>query len=120
MATPLFLVLNVVVGSVWRDPGFSWALNNVSDLGKVSCGVSGGRQVCSPWHAVMNAGFVVTALLLLAAALLLTRFTWAGNRTCFWMSVFAVVGLGVAGVFPADVNENAHVQVAVWWRRCCI
>ncbi|GAA1655189.1 DUF998 domain-containing protein [Actinoplanes couchii] len=112
-AAPLFLVVNVVVGWRWRDPGFSWAVHNVSDLGNVGCGVWAGRAVCSPWHAAMNTGMLVTALLLLAGAFLLTRYAWDGNRCGFVLLVLAGTGLGVAALFPADVNENAHVQGAV-------
>ncbi|PSK67176.1 hypothetical protein B0E53_00810 [Micromonospora sp. MH33] len=38
LATPLFLAANVVVGLAWRQPPFSWATNNISDLGNVTCG----------------------------------------------------------------------------------
>ncbi|MFI5844007.1 DUF998 domain-containing protein [Catenuloplanes sp. NPDC051500] len=78
VAAPLFLTANVVVGRAWNDPAFSWATNNVSDLGNVTCGIwdtTRPRYVCSPWHTAMNVAFILTAILLIAGLLL----TWRGG-----------------------------------------
>ncbi|MFC4068476.1 DUF998 domain-containing protein [Actinoplanes subglobosus] len=115
VAAPLFVLVNVVVGLAWADPGFSWAFHNVSDLGNVGCGVwdeSRPRYVCSPWHVAMNVGLVVTAVLLLAG-LMLTRELGAVGKGAWWLMALGAGGLGLAGVFPADVNENWHVYGAV-------
>jgi hypothetical protein len=39
LATPLFLAANVTTELAWRHPSFSWAANNISDLGNVTCGL---------------------------------------------------------------------------------
>ncbi|MFI7220688.1 hypothetical protein [Micromonospora maritima] len=73
LATTLFLAANVGVGSAWRNPRFSWADHNVSDLGNVGCGVwdtTRPRLVCSPWHPAMNATFVAVGVLLALGVLL--------------------------------------------------
>ncbi|MEU4692348.1 DUF998 domain-containing protein [Actinoplanes sp. NPDC023714] len=115
LAAPIFLVANLVVGLGWDDPGFSWVSNNVSDLGNVSCGVwdtTRPRYVCSPWHDAMNVAFVLTAVLLVAG-LLMTRRVRGQGRWSLAAIVAGAAGLGFAGAFPADVNENVHLLAAV-------
>lgn len=117
-AAPIFLIANVVVGLAWAPPGFSWATNNISDLGNVTCGVwdtTRPRYVCSPWHTVMNAAFVLTALLLLAGLALTWRALGNGRavRAGQGMMLLWPIGLGLAGFFPADTHENLHFLAAV-------
>ncbi|MEV0900522.1 DUF998 domain-containing protein [Actinoplanes sp. NPDC049802] len=117
-AAPLFLAANVVVGWGWDDPAFSWAAHNISDLGNVTCGVwdtTRPRYVCSPWHSAMNVAFVVTSALLIAG-LVLTWRMWGpgrGARWSRWLLLSGSAGLGLAGLFPADSNENMHLLGAL-------
>ncbi|GAA4609418.1 putative membrane protein [Actinoplanes octamycinicus] len=117
-AAPLFLIANLVVGLAWTDPAFSWMTNNVSDLGNVTCGVwdtTRPRYVCSPWHDAMNVAFVLTAALLVAG-LVLTWRSWGAGRSVRWsrrLVLAGATGLGLAGAFPADVNENLHLLAAL-------
>jgi hypothetical membrane protein len=68
------------------------------------------REVCSPWHAVTNGTFVATGLLVAAGVLL----TWSvlghgvATRTAQLLTLGAGTGWVLAGVYPADVNENNH------------
>lgn len=113
LATPLFLAANVITGLAWRHPPFSWATNNISDLGNVTCGTwdtTRPREVCSPWHVVMNGAMIGTGVLLALGVLL----TWsvlgrgAATRAAQLMTVAAAGGYVLAGVCPADVDENGH------------
>jgi hypothetical membrane protein len=118
-AAPLFLAANVVVGLAWDDPPFSWANNNISDLGNVTCGVwdtTRPRYVCSPWHDTMNAAFVLTAALLIAGLVLNWRILGQGKAARWgrWLMAFGAAGLGLAGAFPADTNENMHLLGALF------
>jgi hypothetical membrane protein len=72
LGTIQFFVFHVIVELAWSQP-YSWAQNNISDLGNVTCGAWGenGRYVCSPLHAWMNTSFVLKGMLL-AAGLVLT------------------------------------------------
>jgi hypothetical membrane protein len=113
VAALVFLAGNVVTGFGWRRPSYSWAAHNVSDLGNVTCGVwdtTRPRYVCSPWHAVMNTTFVLSAALLALGIVLTWRAAGrgAGVRTVQVLLLFATVGYALAGFFPADANENAH------------
>jgi hypothetical membrane protein len=117
-AAPFFLAANITVGLAWHNPAFSWRTNNISDLGNVTCGIwdtTRPRYVCSPWHDAMNVALVLTALLLLAG-LVLTWRAWGDGRLLRVgqsLMVCWVIGLGLAGAFPADTQENLHFLAAV-------
>ncbi|GAA2590958.1 hypothetical protein GCM10010435_82090 [Winogradskya consettensis] len=117
-AAPVFLAANIVVGLVWERPGFNWTTNNISDLGNVTCGIwdtTRPRYVCSPWHNAMNGAMVLTALLLLAGFVLTWRACGEGRaiHTGQSMMLLWAVGLGLAGLFPADAHENLHFLAAL-------
>lgn len=110
LAAPLFLAANLVAALPWQ-PSYSWAAHNISDLGNVTCGLwdtTRPRYVCSPWHGVMNAGLVLTGVLLAAGAIL----AWPG-RWSRVLLLLAFSGYALAGLFPADRNENGHFLGAV-------
>ena len=118
-AAPLFLAANVVTGLAWQHTPFSWADHNVSDLGNVTCGVwdsaTRPRYICSPWHDAMNVAFVLTAALLIAG-LILTRRAWGGGLTLRAgqvLMLLGALGLGLAGIFPADRNPSLHLLAAL-------
>ncbi|GIE28208.1 hypothetical protein Ait01nite_012530 [Actinoplanes italicus] len=111
LAGPVLLVADVVVGLGWPEPGYRWWSYNISDLGNVTCGVwdtSRPRYVCSPWHAAMNVALVVASVLVLAGLVLARRLRAVGP-VAWWLLACGAAGLGLAGLFPADVNENVHV-----------
>lgn len=111
-----FLVTHLIVQAAWSPP-YRWSANNISDLGNVRCGNWGDtpRYVCSPLHAPMNVSFTVQG----AALILGTVLLWSGWRSTRASRVGRVLlllgGAGwlLAGLVPADVNENLHVLGAV-------
>ncbi|MGW5015843.1 DUF998 domain-containing protein [Micromonospora chalcea] len=118
LAAVSFLTANVLVGLAWDQPRFSWAEHNISDLGNVTCGVwdtSRPRPVCSPWHAGMNAVFVAAGLLLAVGALLARRALRPGRAATVTVASAVAAGSGyvLAGLYPADVDENLHVLGAL-------
>ncbi|WP_406073444.1 DUF998 domain-containing protein [Micromonospora sp. NBC_01638] len=113
-AGPIFLIASLITGLRWREPAYSWATHNISDLGNVHCGVwdtARPRYVCSPWHPLMNAAMLVTAVLLAAGLLLTWRLLGRGAvvRSAQALLLLATVGYALAAVYPADVDENLHV-----------
>jgi hypothetical membrane protein len=111
-----FFVAQVVVQSRWTTP-FSLATNFISDLGNTNCGpypAAGGVYVCSPWHALMNASFVLQGVIVVAGAAL----AWpslAGRRwaaAAFMLLIITGIGIAGVGLFPEDVNNAAHVTSA--------
>ncbi|MFI8527369.1 hypothetical protein ACIGB8_23130 [Promicromonospora sukumoe] len=58
-----FLVAEAVSAVAWSAGAYDYGVNFISDLGTTVCGAEyGGRVMCSPLHAVMNAGFVTMGL----------------------------------------------------------
>ncbi|MBZ6472889.1 DUF998 domain-containing protein [Streptomyces griseocarneus] len=117
VAATQFLVVQLVVESGWRTP-YSWAANNISDLGNVLCGTwddSRPRYVCSPLHDAMNASFVVHGVLLLAGTLLAGACWGRGGAATTARTLMAVNAGGwvLVGLVPADVDENLHVLGAL-------
>ncbi|MGC5031521.1 DUF998 domain-containing protein [Micromonospora sp. DT229] len=114
LAGPLFAVGNAVTALAWRQPPFDWRTHNISDLGHVTCGLwdpSRPRQVCSPWHPLMNGTFILTGLLI-AVGLLLTWSALGGGlavRAAQLAALAAAGGYVLVGVYPSDVDENLHV-----------
>ncbi|MET8122299.1 DUF998 domain-containing protein [Micromonospora sp. NPDC005189] len=113
-AVPIFLVASLVTGLRWRQPTYSWATQNISDLGNVHCGMwdtSRPRYVCSPWHPLMNGAMLTTAVLLAAGLLLTWRILGRGGvvRSAQSLLLLATGGYALAAIYPADVDENLHV-----------
>lgn len=90
LAAPLFLAANVVAAVPWQ---FSWADSTISDLGRTS----------ASWHGLMNATLLLTAVLLTVGAVSLLR-----GRLARVLLLLTSLGYALAGLYPVDVNENAH------------
>lgn len=94
-----------------RD-AYSWARNNISDLGMESCRTWGpdDRFVCSPWHDVANIGFGLYGLLLVAGVIALMPVLQRGVTGVIAAGLLCLTGLGSAlvGAAPADVNGSLH------------
>ncbi|MEU3401448.1 DUF998 domain-containing protein [Streptomyces filamentosus] len=118
-----FFVVHGVVESAWARP-YSWARNNISDLGNASCAWQAEpepRYVCSPEHGLMNGSFVALGVLLVVGVVLtgggLRRGgLWRGGPAAFLGRLLlggAGAGFVLAGLAPADVDENLHVLGAL-------
>ncbi|MET8093319.1 DUF998 domain-containing protein [Micromonospora sp. NPDC005220] len=113
-AAPIFLVASLITGLRWREPTYSWATHNISDLGNAHCGswdTTRPRYVCSPWHPLMNTAMLATAVLLAVGLLLTWRILGRGPlvRSAQTLLLLATGGYALAARYPADVNENLHV-----------
>jgi hypothetical membrane protein len=107
-----FFVAQAVVQSAWTTP-FSLAHNYISDLGNTTCGLyprGAGRYVCSPWHAGMNASFVLQGLIMAAGMMLVRTAFPAGMARLAGSFLLVAAGLGnvAVGLFPEDVNIRGH------------
>lgn len=68
-----FFAVQGIVESAWARPAYSWARNNISDLGNVHCGLRTwpeSRYICSPEHGLMNGSFIVLGVLLVVGFVL--------------------------------------------------
>ena len=91
------------------SPRYSYAHNYISDLGVTVCGtIFDGRSICSPLHALMNAGFVIQGVLFFSAALAIFRSTATASA---FVAVSALNGIG--NILLASFPENAPGQFTV-------
>ncbi|HEU4907279.1 MAG TPA: DUF998 domain-containing protein, partial [Propionibacteriaceae bacterium] len=111
MLTLLYFAGQLVAQAVWRTP-YSLIDNRVSDLGNTECGRTlADTYICSPLHAVMNATFVLTGVLILNG-LFLTRSMWPRRRLTTWgLILLGVAGAGtiLVGLSPENVNVLFHL-----------
>ncbi|MFF8280136.1 DUF998 domain-containing protein [Streptomyces lateritius] len=107
-----FFVMHGIVESAWAQP-YSWARNNISDLGNVHCALQTEpepRYICSPEHAMMNTSFVALGISLVIGAAL-TGDMWRKGITAAVARLLvgsAGAGFVLVGLAPADVDENQH------------
>jgi hypothetical membrane protein len=107
-----FFVAQVAVASAWAIP-FSLKTRYISDLGNTACGHYPPRSsliVCSPWHAGMNASFVIVGITMAVGAILTRTAFEAGWCRRLAVPLFVAAGLGVVmvGVYPENENINNH------------
>ncbi|MFE2992009.1 DUF998 domain-containing protein [Streptomyces sp. NPDC059262] len=114
-----FFVIHGIAESAWARP-YSWARNNISDLGNSHCALQSDpapRYICSPEHGLMNVSFVTLGVLLVVGAALTGGVLWRSSRAAAVARLLlasAGVGFVLAGLAPADVNENQHVLGALF------
>ncbi|MFD6875671.1 MULTISPECIES: DUF998 domain-containing protein [unclassified Streptomyces] len=114
-----FFAIHRIAESAWVRP-YSWARNNISDLGNAHCALQPDpepRYICSPEHGLMNGSFVALGVLLVVGvALTGGGALWRGGKAAGVARLLlaaAGVGFVLAGLAPADVNENQHVLGAL-------
>ncbi|GHF55094.1 hypothetical protein GCM10010218_40590 [Streptomyces mashuensis] len=112
-----FFALHGVVESAWEKP-YSWAGNNISDLGNALCATQPEpepRYICSPEHALMNGSFVALGILLAVGAVLTGALWRRGGTATTARLLLAGAGGGfvLAGLAPADLHENQHMLGAL-------
>ncbi|MEU1711014.1 DUF998 domain-containing protein [Streptomyces sp. NPDC005706] len=112
-----FFVAHVIAELAWARP-YSWAGNNISDLGNAHCAMQSEpepRYICSPEHGLMNASFITLGTLL-AVGVFFTGAVWRRGASALvtrWLLACAGMGFVLAGLAPADVHENQHVLGAL-------
>lgn len=107
-----FFIAQGVVQSAWTTP-FSLTQNFISDLGNTTCApypLDSTSYVCSPWHALMNASFIVLGLTILFGSALLHSTFPRGWWRVVGLMLLAWAGIGIiaVGVYPENENIELH------------
>jgi hypothetical membrane protein len=112
IAAVQFFLAQIVVQAAWTTP-YSLTANYISDLGNTACApypAGSTMYVCSPWHALMNASFMLLGLIILAGVALTWRAFPAGRAPTTGLFLLALAGPGeiLVGLFPENVNITPH------------
>jgi hypothetical membrane protein len=104
-----YFLVQYVVSLRWFTP-YSLAKNTISDLGNTACGVYNHRLVCSPWHNLMNASFIILAVSMIGGAWLLSRGIEkiAINRLSMAGIMIGGIGILLVGLFPENTVRALH------------
>ncbi len=111
-----FFAAQAVVALGWDVP-YRIADRYISDLGNTACGAypaGTSIYICSPWHAAMNASFLLLGLTMAAGAVLIAGAFRAGWVRAAGLLLIAVAGFGVflVGLFPENQNLAVHTAGA--------
>lgn len=108
-----YLVAEQVAAAAWHSPGYSFVHNFISDLGAPDCSTFQGRDVCSPLHTVMNAGFIEHGVLLVIGVALLAGLLHGVTRVlAFVLATATGIGFVLVGVFHGSTAATADGTVA--------
>ena len=108
-----YLVSEAITASAWRVPAYSYAANWISDLGVPDVSTFQGRQINSPLHNLMNAGFIVQGTLFLIASILLLRlFSEASREMYLPLALVYSVGIVLVGTFHGSTASTENGTVA--------
>jgi hypothetical membrane protein len=107
-----FFIAQAVVQSAWTTP-FSLMQNFISDLGNTRCAPyppDSNSYVCSPWHAWMNASFIMLGLTILFGGVFVRSAFPRGLARVAGLLLLALAGVGIilVGRYPEDVNIELH------------
>lgn len=107
-----FFIAQIIAQAAWTTP-FSLKANFISDLGNTTCApypVGSSMYVCSPWHAGMNASFILLGVIILLGAALIYHAFPPGRTRMIGLGLLALAGTGpiLVGLFPENVNITPH------------
>ena len=108
-----YLAAEQVAAAAWHSPRYSFVHDFISDLGAPDCSSFEGRDICSPLHAVMNAGFIQEGVLLIVGVALLAGLLQGVPRLLTLVSA-AITGIGfvLVGTFHGSTAATADGTVA--------
>jgi hypothetical membrane protein len=103
-----YFIVQLITANRWSKP-YNISRNTISDLGNTKCGQYGGRYVCSPLHATMEASFICLGITMIIGSMMLLRLTtdkWL--RLGFSFLCISGVGVILVGLFPENTISALH------------
>lgn len=107
-----YYVVQFVVSTRWPVGGaYSWTDNTISDLGNTQCGLYIGEYVCSPWHMLMNASFLLLGFTMISGAILLKQRLENTRKSVTGLKCMILAGIGtiLVGLFPENSIAVIHI-----------
>jgi len=109
VTTIQYFAVQLLVVRQWRPP-YNLSRDTISDLGNTACGTWNARYVCSPFHNLMNASFVVLGITMTLGSVLVSRYFANFRASKAGFAAMAISGLGVimVGFFPENSVSALH------------
>lgn len=112
-----WFIVQFIVSLSWKNPGYSWKNNMVSDLG---------NTVISPLAGLMNFSFVLTGILSVFGAFFLRKFLFKNIQGIFVLILLTAGAIGIimVGLDPENLRIKIHLLganiagltvVAIFW-----
>lgn len=113
IASIQYFITMTIVGMNWATH-YSVFKNTISDLGNTACGIYGGRYVCSPLHAWMNASFIVLGITMIIGSTLIYQEFRKTTASWIGFSFMALAGMGtlLVGIFAENTISSLHIAGA--------
>lgn len=110
----VYLTAEAVSAAAWTHPTYSYLHNWISDLGSSTTGTFQGREIDSPLHQVMNAGFLLQGLLFAIGALAIAgRLPRRVRRTTTALTVATAIGYALLAVFHGSPQAAEDGSLAL-------
>jgi hypothetical protein len=112
-----WFIAQLIVSLSWKEPGYSWKNNMISDLG---------NTVISPLAGLMNFSFILTGILSVFGALFLRKFLFKDIQGIFVLILLTAGAIGIilVGLDPENLRIKIHLLganiagltvVAIFW-----
>lgn len=96
-AAPLIYLLGEFISSLaWENPDYHYLTNYISDLGVPIVT----KMINSPWHNIMNTGFITYGILAFGAFYLLQNVFRKRRRVVLCLAFIQSLGIILVGFFP--------------------
>jgi hypothetical membrane protein len=104
-----YFAIQLFVALQWKPP-YNLSRDTISDLGNTACGTWNGRYVCSPFHNLMNASFVILGITMALGSVLVSRNFANGRASKAGFAAMTISGAGVimVGFFPENSVSALH------------
>lgn len=104
-----YFIVQIIVGAAWDAP-FSLMTHAISDLGNTVCGPYADRYVCSPWHDLMNASFILLGVTVTIGSFFITSAFRKNYKSRLGFRCMALAGIGTifVGAFPENTVSFMH------------
>lgn len=94
---PLIYLLGEFISSLaWNNPDYHYLTNWISDLGVPIIT----KMINSPWHNIMNTGFITYGILAFLAFYLLQKVFYKRRRVVLSFAFIQSLGIILVGLFP--------------------
>lgn len=106
-----YFAAEYIAAQAWSTVPYSWSRNDISDLGVPECSLAGenglNRTICSPLYWVMNAGFLIQAVIVgVSLFVIWNDIPKKIRKSIGILSALYIVGISMVALFPGTIAEE--------------